>query len=1295
MINFSTHCCTTPFTSDRQNNTGRRFLCALYIPVATLLFLFAIPLHSQTVSNDNVVTVNNEFVAAHVKMDQNAGRFWISAGSQNGWHRYLYHGSKAVQNITSNVVFRVDDGRGAQYFCNTTEDFALGPRPIVGNQEVQFRPYTDIRYTEDTIEVLWEKLSVFDIIMRFVIEDRATIYDDGADVLIEFEYRQRPNFRPGTLSIFLMLDGDNGAAELTGTGGGGDQSSIMTSQGYFPSYSTGRSFKPANLHDTIPLFYHIGNFEYSPRASNNLLPIHRLKGFSNGGAPITAPDEMAVGNWKTYRQLAENPISVDPVGDVATSLEWEGLFGEGMIRTAFGTNNRTGNNVYNCRDVDFFADIRTVRLIEQKEKNGPYVPSEKIAVEMWLTNTSDREVYHPSVRLVTPIIAMPSGIERLKLDPSSPQTQRLTDGVLPRGTRRYVWYMNLDSFPIEEENVELNFEFRPRDGQPFAPFADACSPIITIRPFEPPPTDTLPPVIRRRSSGLDFTYFWTMQTFDRHPNFDYDTGIDFIEILRNDGDRFRLRITPEPFNQCDVSETVNIRAEVNVSDTTEESRIVYRVWDCNGNSTVDSIVYRPRPDIFAPQVIQRDSSGSWDPAAYPCNAMVRTVTLIDALNQFPEAGDYGLGKNNPEILTLQNFDVPVIFDQREGNQIRDFDSTITITLTVTDPLFDADAEIKVTDYSGNDTTLYFRYCTIHDFLPPEVSHTAGSGLEWVVNASDTNDWDRGLYDIKVVSNLNGNFGFIWPDGSRRDSMPDVVKGVGVARVTVEVVDKCNDAELILEIRDTYYDADPENHRTFDTIRYKGIPDTLSPNVIIIPGFDGTTYFFDVMINDIHYVDGLLFDCDRGLDQILYTNTANLRIKSPLNVLPNGMEATMSFEVIDTLAIDRIDTICVTAIDKAGNRSGDCSFWPSVPDGKSPVFVGRFDRTIMSITGTARDDRENDRGLGSVTLRSTVNLDAGFGLTGLSGIPTTGVAISSNDPTAEIAGEIVVQDLYGELLNTPEQSVHTVVIPFHLPVVQLGIRMPDVVDANTDFDVEIFTKSELSEDVVYIVTLELQANGPATPILNGGVGQGNAGTFDVTQVGNRLLITFELAPGETVPAGDNIGTIRFDARMASTHVEPFYLRFVAPNSDVNDGRDTVILVKKVSTDPVSSELTLPPPLLLFAGDSLTYINGECNRVLGSSGSGKPNGLAILALEPQPLAASSQTLTTVLRGLPEQGGEIEWVSPNGQLVDRRQIVAGEEEVSRYAIPVPSNISPGLYFLRVSSANGVDSRKVLIVQ
>ena len=244
MINSSTLCVTFPPFQRSRSTIVQLCLLVLSSSSSPTYANTASALHSQIVSRDNIVTIHNDYVGASVKMDQNAGRFWISAGSKNGWHRYLYHGSKAVQNITSNVVFRINNN----YYCNTTDDFALGPRPAT----LERLKLSSDRMIASAIQRILLKFSgrtslATISLCDLSIEDPPTIYDDGADVLIEFEYQNRPNIpNIGTLWIFLMLDGDNGAAKDAGTGGGGDKSSIMTTQGYFPSYSAGRSLNPDN-----------------------------------------------------------------------------------------------------------------------------------------------------------------------------------------------------------------------------------------------------------------------------------------------------------------------------------------------------------------------------------------------------------------------------------------------------------------------------------------------------------------------------------------------------------------------------------------------------------------------------------------------------------------------------------------------------------------------------------------------------------------------------------------------------------------------------------------------------------------------------------------------------------------------------------------------------------------------------------------------------------------------------------------------------------------------------------------
>lgn len=1267
------------FAAVSANATTKRGWKILLLPLC-LLLLNSARLSAQT----EIVSIVNDYVAAYVNTAGNGGRFWISAGPRKGGQRYLFHSAKSNQVITSNIVFRIERGGVARYYTNNPPNFQF-PRPVVGDTAAYYVPYNRITVTKDTIAMEYE-LGLYNVIVRFVLEPPKAPYDNGADILIECDYKAFEGAPGATLGILMMLDGDNGAAEGF-DGGSGDQTSILTTVGYFDTEKTGYLFRPP--FDSIPEFYHIGNFRYNSAYinKNRILPIHRLRGLSNGGAVLVPPHQFAVGNWEKglYSTLAWDPYPVNRVGDVATALQWENLAGKGSIRTAFGTNNEGRNNIFHCRDRDFFADIRTTRLIEQKSDNGPYT-HEEFAVEMWISNTGEYDLANAMIRLDTAIVSEPANTHRITLDPSSPQDQQVI--LLPSFTKKLVWKLKLNH-GSNDTLARPRFLLKMAGDSVFRPFLDDCAPLITIRPFRPPPTDTLPPVIARIDAGRAATAYWELKVYDRHPGFNYDKGLDDITVVANDANNFRMIMTPNPFARCDTTETVDIRLEV--VDTARAARIVLRARDCKGNISYDSALYSPRPDPFRPQVIERDSSGSWDPSAWPCNARVRRVTVADYQNQFFDRGDYGLGKI--EVVSLNNFAEPVITNERGevNGEIRDFDERASIELTVVDSLSDAHAEIRVVDYAGNDTTLYFSYCTIDDYLPPHITRTGGSATLWEITVTDSAGWDRGLLSVDILSAKN--IRYIWPDGSRRDSLPAISKGAKLGRVGVELVNRCEPGELIVEVRDLQYQTEAEGHWARDTITYAGVPDTLAPNIVVTPGFNGTTYTFDVGIDDIHYPGGILFECDRGLESITVFNTANLRITSPL-AYQNIHQARVAFEVIDTLAVDRIDTFCLTAVDSVGNTTTRCAYWPTSPDGKSPVFTGRFNRANGAIIGTAYDDRQNDRGLGSITIRSATNIAPSFAMTGLAGMAQSSVVIGTVDPNGPIAGEIVIRDLYGELLNTPESSIHTVVIPFALPVAEIGYRMPTIVDAGLDFEVPVYTRSTIDATTIQSVCMTLEGTGPAPFLYVQGSPLVRGAFTALPQPNGELKVRYEPALGETIAPGTLLGTLRFNARSTSTAVLPFHLRVVPGSAFTNDERETTIVIRKVPSDPLASELTLPAPLLKLSADSVTYINGECNRILSSGGAGKPSGLAILRIDPMPVAVDRGGVDVVVRDVPAGGATASWVSADGRLV-AEVLLTSIDGVAVYTIPLPDGMTAGIYFLRLHGAGQVDSRSVMIVR
>ncbi len=996
---------------------------------AILLMIVGGLLLSATLHAQERVNIENAFSSAIITKEQNSGRFWFATGSQYGYTRYTYNGGGPATVITTNVVFRFKRSGGYKYFCNTVDPFSNGgDRPSSPNGAVPFAPYDSIYVSprKDTCSIVWRNLEGYRVIMRFVAEAPRHEFDDGADILLEFNYEQLTGGPQAAedFGIFLMIDGDNGTVK----GAPSDQTSVLTDRGYFPSNEAGGLFQEA--FDGIPEYYLTGWFEYT-NPVDDIFSVHRLTGTSLGGAPLSTPEMFAVGNWKDFRKLSwdvNSDVSSKQVGDVATCMRWNNLGFSGTVRTAFGTTSKAGNNLYHCRDSNVFVVMRTERLLKQGVVNGPFNP-EQFNVEMWATSLKRRETISPLFQLRTPIRSFPNGDRRLQLDPSTPAT--VPFDIRPRETKKTTWTVNINQSSMDSV-VALELLYRDTaliETKPLVPLRDGCSPLITFRSaFIPDPPDDRPPVIQATGNGRDNTAWWTFQTFDRHPGYRYDSGLDRIEIIRNDGDNFQLIVDPNPFTRCDTNVTVELRAQV--IDTTKAGTIVFRVYDCEGLWTEAAANYTSRPDIFKPEVRQIDSIRRFDLTNYPCATPTFEVYLEDRNNQTSQAGDAGFG--SIEVLNSINFDpIEINFDQGEV-PIQQFDEVATFRLNVTDVLLPATAEVRVADLAGNADTLHFEYCALPDTLPPLVNVTPGAvpGKSWTVEATDEREWDRGLAEVVEIANTNMRV-TPWP----------VVIAPGqptVSGILVEVIDDAADASITLEFRDTYYDAArPATHAKHServTLEFGKIPDTLAPNISFLRDLSVPVdqVVFTVAVNDTHFVAGDFYKYDRGLEVVQWNLTANMQIRTPLAFTDNRRGATFQVEIIDPLAIVEGDTICVTAIDSAGNIAvnGTCYVWPNVPDGKSPIFTGRLNPGRATITGTLRDDREYDRGLGSVELRNAVNLQP-YSQPALAGVATAPVSINVIDPEQPIAGELVIRDLVGALDGSPEQSIHTVVIPFSL------------------------------------------------------------------------------------------------------------------------------------------------------------------------------------------------------------------------------------------------------------------------
>lgn len=1279
------------FLSNEALMTNRYYFLLRSFPgalfAAVLVFFAVSPLN---LSAQDVERIENPFSSVFVTKDQKSGKFWFASGAQHGYTRYLYRGAGISTTVTSHVVFRVTRGDQVLYFCNTPENFSNGGvRPQGPQGNIPFLPYDSmyISPARDTLEVIWKKVdNLYRITMRFVAEQPRHQYDNGADILLEFDYQQVGSAPSGAdLGIFLMLDGDNGTIT---TGDGSDKSSVLTDRGYYSTQEFGQNFQ--KNFGGIPEYYMTGWFEYT-NPLNTIFSIHRLSGTSLRGAPLTTPNTFAIGNWKDFRSLSWNfnaDLTSKQIADMATAMRWESLGSEGIVRTAFGTTSNEGNNLYHCRDSNVFVAIRTQRVVTQAQINGPYSPAQ-FDIEMWVSSLKRQIDVAPMFELETPIQSFPSGSGRVTLDPSTPA--RVSFGIRPRETKKITWRVTVDQ---SSNDSLVAFRILYRDtaslqSKPLVPLREGCMPLVNFKgAYTPPPPDTRPPVVQATGSGRDAIVWWGFRAFDRHTDFNYDSGLDRVEILRNDGNNFRLLVSPDPFRRCDTTETISIRAEI--IDTTKPGNISFRVHDCEGNTSDASAGYTPRPDVFAPQIVRIDSLERFDPMNYPCAVQTYQVFLDDQQNQTPTAGDAGFG--TIEVLSSANFDPIQINFDRGDVPVADFDKVASFRLHVTDRLVDAEAVVRVADYAGNADTLTLRYCTLPDVEPPVVVSTPVVGdpvRSWDVSAGDKGEWDRGLAEVVVISSMNMVVN-PWPVVIA-PGQPDV------SGVTVSVIDDAWDGELTLEFRDTYYDEnDPSTYAAHSRrvqFTFDGIDDTLAPNIIYrrdltVPA---TEVVFTVQVNDTHYVGAELYRYDRGLEGVTWSLTPNMRLRSPLVYTDNRRGAEFQVEIIDPLAIVEGDTVCVEAIDSAGNRRGLCNAWPSTPDGKSPLFIGSLDAGRTRITGVVTDNRESDRGLGSVVLRNGVNLRP-YSQLGIGGLPSVNVELQVIDPLQPISGELVIRDLVGEMEGGVEQSIHTVVLPFSLGVGSVEVELPELVEGGEDIDGIIRAGEELSGSEVEVLKFGLRYSGSGSYV-GSSWGSSVKGVRVVPGMGGELRVELETMANREYSAGEELGRLRFTSERPFW-VETFDMELTG-GVEVNGGAERVIEVRTAG-DPDASTLRLPGPYVKVVSDSQTVVNGECNRVLGGDGSmSRPVGLSIIGVYPQPVVGGGESvLRLYVRDVPDQGAELSLVSLDGTEVQRVMVEGSEtDELGQVELPLPGTLSSGIYILRLRGSTGTDQVKILI--
>ncbi len=554
-----------------------RRLCLATLALLAVSATRVPPLRAQTVTR-----IGNDFIAAHVVTSPSWGRFWLTAGSRYADSlRYLYNSGAGF--ITSNVIFRVSRGGVEHYYGNIPMSFEFRPNDPMTSQPIAFVPFDSLHATNDTLAMGWTNLDGFRVTMRFVPERASDSYSDGGDMLIEFEAHPLSASEKGSVGVMVMLDLVNSDSKVGSQAG--DKSSLLASDAY--RRSGGRGMVRIAPGDTIPDFYHVGNFGVV-EPLNTLFPIHRLRGRSRRGAPLTPPSAFAVGDWNQLRWVAwDVPSTTDTAAfsDIAAIVRWDTIPAAGGVRTAFGQNDRSGNDMFTCRDSTLFVDIRTTRVVYVLDSNAGIQP-DSFDVDMLVTNTDVTDSTGATIRLHV-LHGVPSQTAgRIRTD-SSFGAEHTVD-LAPGASQWLRWRLTVDTIPADTL-VPLNFEvhYSGWTKPQFAPFLERCAPVVSIvdePTHSPPERDTLAPIVAIDVASQT-PRSWTVTATDRHHGYAHDTGVDSLAVI----DGYNVDIELQPFDRCDTasSAVMNVR----VVDVEGLALAVIRATDCRGNEHFDTLSY--------------------------------------------------------------------------------------------------------------------------------------------------------------------------------------------------------------------------------------------------------------------------------------------------------------------------------------------------------------------------------------------------------------------------------------------------------------------------------------------------------------------------------------------------------------------------------------------------------------------------------------------------------------------------------------------------------------------------------
>jgi hypothetical protein len=824
---------------------------------------------------------------------------------------------------------------------------------------------------------------------------------------------------------------------------------------------------------------------------------------------------------------------------------------------------------------------------------------------------------------------------------------------------------------------------RPADG------ADTCEHPIAIACAE---TDTLPPKIDSlRATGDSII---TFDVSDNRKTPIIDRGLKSITWKIQNGYpagteyKFDISMSPDPILAC-FNDSLFHKIVMKQKDSTVAACFDFKLIDCIGNEKDTTICFTAHippalKDTFPPRPT--------DSTTYTCDSQKRAVTAYEI-----RPNDRGVatidsisGKGNNMKLTVTPFKVG--------------DSHVKYYVSVVDSEYDGDMCVHLTDAATppNTTDTCYHYCTTPDKLAPRIKINQVGTHSWDIEVHDDTAWDRRIKSIWVTGTTNYltyTNGFTTPYAGAFN-LPKYAFNISVP-----------DADTTQSISFCVHADDRAGNVDSNCAGVGTQKDKLAPNIVPDKDLKTSPSDLTVTFNDIHFVSGVKYVWDTGLDSVWVTNNNGFVTSWGL---VTGMKFTncpdttpppyaLRLTVTDTLAAIYNGGACIDvhARDCAGNDSVITICYPYANDTLPPLMKVQYvDKQNLQVTVT--DNLLHDRGLGTILSSNEMNLQSVN--TTLQRIPTDQFLDKRTNVDQSTTGTMSAIDYWG--MQVASQALQ------HSAIAQIAVWVQDlamhgvIATQNSSFSVPVYlVKNDavlLDQKGIKNIKFSFTMNGTPSAVQFDSVGTQNHITGVKTplatgwtinpwsQVGNTITISADALPGTVLKWGATDDTLMY-----------LYFNSTANNSTVNVSLDpTPIIIPNgwsetivynnsadVTTNGLNSISIMPPPWGSMNGSNIVIL-GACTPSMTNFAKGS-NIITLDEANPNPVSHSTLLHYTLTD---ENDVQIAIYDMLGRQV--KLLVSGNTKPGSHDLPIDvSDIADGQYTIRMESAGSTVIRKILV--